>query len=135
LVQRTRETLKPLIASDDIQMDGHPVREQQSFTAFAVVGLEISATSFAVVNPEGATFHRETRKAMFISLAERAFGATIAPTCGTTPAAEESKTIRLDPHEPSHARRRSACGAIVAQPAFFVAPIGERDDHAGKIST
>jgi hypothetical protein len=121
------EAFKPLIAGDNIEMNGHPVREQQSLTAFAVVGLEIPPTSFAVVNPQGAPFQREPRKPMIISFAERTLGTTIAPTCGTTAATKETSAIRLDPHELRHARRRSARVTVVAKPAFFVAR--NRQDH------
>src|ERR1700757_3030146 len=100
--------MEAAITRDDVQMEGGPIREKHVFAPLSLVGLEVPSTCFAVVDPQGASFHGESRKPMFISFAERTLGPTITPTCGATPAAEQPKTLGIDAYELSHGRRRSA---------------------------
>ena len=85
-----------MIASDNVEVNGRPVRKQQSFAALAVIGFEIPSAVRAIIDPQRAAFHGESRESIIVPFAERAFGSTITPTCSATTAREESLTALID---------------------------------------
>jgi len=82
LVQRLRISHEPAITSENVEVKGSPVRQQQRLAPLSFIGLDISVASIAVVDPQARlTLDRHDRKSVIIcTLTKRTTGSAVTPT-------------------------------------------------------
>ena len=116
-------------------MERGPVRQQEGLVALAVVGLEVPAARFAVVDAQAAlAFDGHGGQPLRIAFAERAGRAPVWPARAAASAREQTAPPRIHADQLGHRGERSAGRAIAAEPSLVVPPAGERLHHRGQIA-
>src|SRR6185503_1842031 len=103
-------------------MERGPVREQDGFVPFAVIGFQVGAAGLAVVDAQAAlAVDRVASEALRVLLAEWAFRPAEAPSRRALAAREQPPPARVAARELRHRRKRPARRAVASQPAVVVA--------------
>src|SRR5215472_10811633 len=108
-------------------MERGPVLHQNAFATLAVVGLEVAAAIFAIIDPQpGFALYCDRCKPMIVFfLAERTARSPVAPLGMAAAAEEHPEPARILAPELRHRGRRPAEWAVVQKPAFLIAPLRE----------